>query len=224
MTMTDFIALLQERYETINQATLDDLSALVKTLSDSDRDILWEAFIDSYEYNVPPKRATFKKLIHKAGLRERKNDKVYFGYCKRCKTGYPTDIRVCHYCGRELSICVGPDLPERYLEMKRYCETCSRFTEGITGSVCKFYGYDSHRWGLSEEDTIEQLEVCRICPCRLCCYEERIILHEPHRYREMAARGEFNGETGYVLKNGKGSNICLSSMDGHHKDIDCKVD
>ena len=224
MTTTDFIALLQERYETITQATLDDLSALVKTLSDSDRDILWEAFIDSYEYNVPPKRATFKKLIHKAGLRERKNDKVYFGYCKRCKTGYPTDIRVCHYCGRELSICVGPDLPERYLEMKRYCETCSRFTEGITGSVCKFYGYDSHRWGLSEEDTIEQLEVCRICPCRLCCYEERIILHEPHRYREMAARGEFNGETGHVFKNDKGSNICLSSIDGHHKDIDCKVD
>lgn len=200
MTTTDFIALLQERYETINRATLDDITSLVKTISDTDRDVLWEVFVDSYEYNTPPKRATFKKLIYKAGLRERKNEKVYFGYCKRCKTGYPNNIRLCHYCGSELSMVRGESVPEKYVDMQRYCESCTKFHVGIQGAICKLYGTESHQWGLSSSDTKEQMEMCRNCPCRKCCYEEFAIRNHPKQYGDMLARGEFAGETGHIQK------------------------
>lgn len=198
MTVSEFTSKLRERYETINKSNLDDISALVKTISDEDRDGLWSAFVDSYEFNTPPKRATFRKLMYKTGVRE-KEQKTYYAFCKSCKTGYPTDITTCYYCGERLSMHVG-ELPVRYVELHRYCVSCEKFAPGIQGAICKYYGYGSHQWKLPDEETKKQIEICKVCLCRKCCYEERVYLHAYFDYQDMFARGEFRGPTGFERK------------------------
>jgi hypothetical protein len=200
MTIHDFTAKLVSRFDNINQSNLDDIASLIKSISDRDKDLVWEQFIDSYEYNTPPKRATFKKLVYKLGLRESKNTEIYYGYCKKCRTGYPTDIRKCHFCGATLIMTYGNKLPEKYVEMKRYCEMCRRFYPDIQGAVCKLYGNGSHEWGFNADDTKKQLEICKTCQCRRCCYEQRVTNHEHFRYLDMFAEGEFNGTTGFDKK------------------------
>ena len=200
MITLQFMTMLSERYETINRATLDDIEVLVKYLSDRERQALWDAFVDSYEYNTPPKRATFRKLMYRLNFNDKKDRVQTYGYCHRCKTGYPNNIRLCHYCGSELSMVQGDSVPEKYVDMQRYCESCTKFHVGIQGATCKLYGTDSHQWGLSPSDTKEQMEMCRICPCKNCCYEEVAIHNHPKQYGDMLARGEFAGETGHKQK------------------------
>jgi hypothetical protein len=177
---------------------LDDIISLIKTISDDDRDALWRAFVDSYDYNAPPKRATFKKLMYKDGIRE-KQEKTYYMYCKACQAGYPTDIKTCYYCGKELKMHVG-ELPVKYIEMWRYCEMCEKFAPGIQGAVCKYYGSNSFAWGLSRDAIKEQLTICKTCPCRLCCTEEKVFRGNYREYQDMAARGEFRGPAGFERK------------------------
>lgn len=199
MMTEEFLLKVKNRFDTINQSTLDDIASLVKTISDYDNEVLWSKFVDTYEYNTPPKRATFKKLLFQLGIREANNSEIYFTFCKKCRIGYPTDIRYCQ-CGQELRITVSNDLPEHFVQMHRYCSMCAKFVEGIQGAVCRFYGHGSQDWNIPHEQKKKQLELCRSCQCRRCCYEQRVVNHDWAHYADMCAQGEFNGPTGFRNK------------------------
>jgi hypothetical protein len=202
MTAEDFIVQLRDRYETISKANLEDINSLIGSLSMNDMDLLWESFINSYEFNSPPKRAVFKKLMYKLGIVEYKKGEVSYSYCKSCGIGYPTDVRACYRCGKALVVCIGDKLPRNYVRMQRYCYMCKRFLEGIKGAECKLYGLGPHQWNMSQDDTRRQIEICKKCECRRCCYEERIYRNEFVRYADMTAQGEFVGPTGFEAKTG----------------------
>lgn len=187
MITADFMTMLSERFENTNRSTLDDIESLVKTLSDTERTKLWDAFSDSYEYNTPPKRATFKKLMFKLNFTDKKEVVDTYGYCHECRVGYPNWTRLCPACGNELRIVIGQ--PDRYVPMQQQCGSCIKFSPTVRGASCQYYGRGSD----SFQDKATQTKICKTCECFKCCYEEFIIRNRPSSYYEMKESGSFKG-------------------------------
>lgn len=191
MNTSDFLAELTRRYPALDDGTLGDIRSLVERLSNQQRKDLFDSFTDSYDYASPPKRATFRKLMGKLNFYDSKTLEVY-GYCKECRTHFRNDIRTCPLCNSVLVLTT--DEPKRYVDVQKHCNTCAKFQEGVQGAVCQYYGRGSHTFA----NRVEQIKLCKACPCKNCCYEEFVVNERPYLYNELLARNEFDG--GYVKK------------------------
>jgi len=167
-----------------------DINQFIDALDDDTRNNLWNAFVESYDYNTHPRLATFTKLMEKHGLRKREPQGVYVGFCKTCNVTFPHTVGDCPICGNQQTIMKVGVIPKNYIRMQSHCGSCQRFTpHGTTGAMCRFYGKDDFRLE-SERDQ------CKTCECKICCREARIFNNSTNVHRDMRIKGEFEG--GYI--------------------------
>lgn len=199
MLTVEFMQKLEERYPSMTRELGRDITNLINPLDRNQRQQLWDVFIDSYEFNTPPRRAVLVKLMMKEGIYKKRGDThVYYCYCKDCGIGYPTDVKCCQLCGKEFHGVVQSDrLPDNFMRMHQECETCARFEPYETyGSFCQLWGIQQTEWHLEGPAYKEQIERCKKCPCKICCRAERIYRTNYDLYKEMTARGDF--KDGYM--------------------------
>ncbi len=94
MTTQAFSSSISERYKGASSVELRDIIEAVAPLTDQGRDVLWRAFLDSYEFSTVPKRAVFAKLIDKHSIqftvREHKSAGAEY-CCYICGARFPLD-------------------------------------------------------------------------------------------------------------------------------------
>jgi hypothetical protein len=101
MTTPQFGKALSERYKGATTVELQDIAEVVSSLNDGGRDVLWKAFLASYEYATTPKPAVFGKLIDKHGIEAKlstRTQRVGEYVCYLCGTRFPLEHRVCPQC------------------------------------------------------------------------------------------------------------------------------
>jgi hypothetical protein len=200
MMVVEFMKNLEDRYSNIPEAVGNDILYLVKDISDSDRQSLWENFLNSYAYNSPPKRATFYKLMYESGIKvARRDDTVFFEFCPTCNVGYTTNVPACIYCGGELNLHASDRYPARFVTMHDGCDRCERFdAEEAIGPKCDKWGSSNEEWKLEGPELERQRKLCRACQCKVCCRAERIYRADYSMYKEMEDRGDF--KDGFIPK------------------------
>jgi hypothetical protein len=102
MTTQTFGANVTERFKGATAVELRDIAEAVSPLTDMGRDVLWRAFLDSYEYSTVPKRAVFTKLIDKHDCQRQQRQDVGGGHdycCLVCGARYEiAEGRCCPNC------------------------------------------------------------------------------------------------------------------------------
>lgn len=193
MLTVEFMKKLEDRYPNMTTELGQDISRLIETLDGPRRDMLWAAFIDNYDYNTPPRRATFTKLLMKEGLYSKPtNTKFYVGHCKDCNVFFPYNVRECPLCGKDFIMLATEEIPSNLIKMHDSCASCNRFIPyETTGARCELWGLHQSDWHLNGSSYTMQIERCKKCECRICCREELIFRTNYDLYKEMLARGDF---------------------------------
>lgn len=188
MRTVDFTDRLSLRYTSISKVELDDVRDLVTPLTDGQRSRLWKKFIESYSYNTPPKPAVFVKLL---GDTPRGESKEIVAVCETCKISMPVDLRSCVQCGGEL-ICGYKG--NNFIYVHQACPDCVKFVLNETiGAHCRYWGVGLDGARLRGDAFEAQKDLCKSCPCKVCCREERIFRSDFELYKQLSVRGDFKG-------------------------------
>lgn len=181
-----------------NEPHRKDIVDLVKNLEPDQRNRVWEAFINTYVYTRPPRRADFYRVMKEIGVFPKAETKyVYWYVCNNCNAAYSLESRACPQCkGRERKLHYGEQYPKKFIQAHESCYTCKVYDK-YGKFYCPYWGRYTPGKKLEEmsgEEARLQPQICRECPCRLCCQAERLSKENYQLYRERFMQGETIGQ------------------------------
>jgi len=168
-----------------NTALLKDIKDLLEQLSPSGLEALWEHYRDYYDKNYLPRRQWFREAIEKLGISYRRPKARYAYICAECGTIYPMRSNGCPECRKmtEVTVVNYLDLTDEQkrsaVRVQHSCWQCGLYSKFALGPVCK-------RFGKRPDDP----ESCKMCECRRCCQDERILKEDPEMFGKMIETGK----------------------------------
>jgi len=171
-----------------NEPHRQDIAELVKNLDADQRERVWEAFINSYMYTRPPRRADFYRVMKEIGVFPKTESKyVYWYTCSSCNAAYSLESRACPLCkGTERTLHYGEQYPTKFIRAHESCYRCKVY-DRYDRLYCPLWGRytpGQRLEGMTAEDARIQPQICKECPCRTCCQAERLARENYQLYRE----------------------------------------
>lgn len=169
MTTNDFIQKMRLRFPKLNDDPFvtKDIEDGLKHFSSTNREKLYEAFINHFVYSRTPRWADLYKIAMTEGIRHSKENplKDAFNICQVCNTAYSSIGRECPKCHKITNINVsGGEKPNGFMTMHEDCGNCKHYSGNDTdGLICNDFGTKkSHTMEMCTNDN---------CKCHHCCYE-----------------------------------------------------
>ncbi len=176
MTTTEFMQQIQERYGASEKDIhRQDIIETLKTLDDDERQKLWTLFLNHYNYQRPPRRGDFHRIMREYSIKERvfQSKWKYYYVCDTCGQSYSERSTACPKCkGLDRKLHQTDIIPGDIMHAHEECYRCKLYEPSL---YCPF-------WGNKEGQVHPQ---CASCKCQKCCRAERLNKHDYQLYRQI---------------------------------------
>lgn len=180
MKTSNFMDLLTERYPQIitKDAHKSDIREFLDQFQESNIERIWDRFIDTYDKNTPPHRATFSRIAWELGLGRKQNYLAYFK-CLKCESTFSLNSSGCPKCKEqhEITVIHSKKYPGDMYRVQPGCYICDKYKKGgIRGAECRDYG---------KTQTQQYDSKCKSCICSICCRLEYERHFNPNTFKEV---------------------------------------
>ncbi len=175
MTTAEFMQQIQERYGSPDKDIhRQDIIETLQTLDDDERQKLWTLFLNNYNYQRPPRRGDFHRIMRDNNITERggfAKKWAYYYTCSACGQVYNQESRACPKCRSEdRRLSQAEHLPDEVVWAHENCYRCKKYAMSI---YCP-------EWAKGEP-----LPQCGTCECKVCCRAERLARNDYQLYRQL---------------------------------------
>lgn len=180
MKTSNFMDLLIERYPQLitKDAQKQDIRDLINQFSETTIEKVWDKFINTYDKNIPPHRATFNQITLDLGLGKIPNYIAYFK-CLKCESYFSLNSSGCPKCKEqhEITVIHSKKYPGDIYHVQPGCYICDKYKKGgRRGAECREYG---------RTQTQQYDSKCKSCICSICCrldYERKF---NPETFKDV---------------------------------------